>query len=46
MIYGSGFIPILVYGGYVESREQEDSLLTEDGFNIWTEDSQDILTED
>lgn len=42
----SGFISILNYSTYAEAVEESRALITEDGFdNIWTENSDDILTE-
>jgi hypothetical protein len=43
--FGSGFIPILIYGSFSESAEQDDTLITEDNFDILTESGDDLLRE-
>lgn len=44
--FGSGFIPIIIYGTTAEAVEEANALITENGANnIWTESSKDILTE-
>lgn len=39
---GSGFIPIIIYGGGAASASDSFALLTEDNLNILTENSLDI----
>ncbi len=42
----SGFIPIIIYSyTSTEAHEEKGTILTENGFNLWTELSQDILVE-
>ena len=43
--WGSGFIPIIIYGSYFQGEEEEFALLTENNFNILTESGNDILVE-
>lgn len=44
--WGSGFIPIIIYSTGAQAMEESTPLITENGAdNIWTELSQDILTE-
>ena len=43
--WGGGFIPIIIYGTFQDSVEEQNAIITENGLNILTETSQDILTE-
>jgi hypothetical protein len=42
---GGGFITIILYALGQQSEEQDNSLLTEDNFDILTEAGDNILTE-
>ena len=43
--WGGGFITIIIYGTSSEAVEEANALLTQNGLNILTELSQDILTQ-
>ena len=44
-VLGSGFIPILIYSSFSEAVAQDDTILTENNFDLLTEASQEILRE-
>lgn len=43
--WGSGFVTIMIYGGFPEAVVQESSLLTENNLDILTENSLELLVE-
>lgn len=43
--YGSGYLLILNYANYAEASNQNDTLITENGFDLLTEDGKEILVE-
>ena len=43
--WGSGFIPIIIYASIAEASQQDDTLITENGFDILTESGQELLVE-
>jgi hypothetical protein len=42
---GSGFITIINYGLYSEAVEEENTILTENNFDLLTEDGDPVLVE-
>lgn len=44
-IWGSGFIPILIYSTMGEIVEQEDTILTENNLDLLAEDGRPLLRE-
>ena len=45
MHWVGGFIPIIIYGGGISAEQEQNALLTENNFDIFTESSNSILTE-
>ncbi len=43
--WGSGFVPIIIYAGSGSFVESQHVLLTENNFDILTEDSKELLIE-
>jgi hypothetical protein len=43
--YGSGFIPIILYGSGLATAQDQNEILTENSLDILTQISQSILTE-
>lgn len=41
--FGSGFCPIIIYGAFSEAILEDDALITENNFDILTENAQNIL---
>lgn len=44
-VLGSGFIPVIIYGLMGEPAAQDDTILTENNFDLMTEGSQELLRE-
>ena len=43
--WGSGFITIINYSSIAEAALEDDTLITENGFNILTESGMELLVE-
>lgn len=43
--WGGGLITIIIYGGFHEGTLQDNTIITENNFDILTENSLDLLTE-
>lgn len=42
---GGGLVVVILAGTYAEASMQDDTILTEDNFDITTEDGRELLTE-
>lgn len=43
--YGSGFITVIIYGAFSGAIEEDHAILTENNFELLTEDGKPILIE-
>lgn len=43
--YGGALVTVILAGTYAEATMQDDTIITEDGFDLLTEDGHELLTE-
>lgn len=42
---GTGFIPIIIYGGFSESHEEATTIITENNLDLLAENGKELQTE-